>query len=182
MTTAQPLTQCHPGKVLPVDPNTAGPDGRVTLKYGTSLATRLIRMQDSLGVVNIGWKGSDFKAGAVFVSQADVGYIHKVDFLSQLQARSQNVYSPLVWLVLPLLGLLCLSLVPWSPLGVKQSKPSPACNTSITGFSHFTGSGGVAVFLSLSSAIPKKAQMCSGKATSGCAWTERCLSWCSWLG
>lgn len=43
MTTAQPLTRCHLGKVLPVDPNIAGHDGHVALKYGTSQATRLIR-------------------------------------------------------------------------------------------------------------------------------------------
>lgn len=87
MTTAQPLTPCHPGKVLPVDPNMAGPDGCVTLKYGTSLPTRLIRMLlikcgmacQHISVANIGWKGSGFRAGvAVFVSQAGVGYIHRV--------------------------------------------------------------------------------------------------------
>lgn len=64
MTTAQLLTQCHPGKVLPVDPNIAGPDGHVTLKYGASLATRLLRMQlirsgmacQHISMASIGWK------------------------------------------------------------------------------------------------------------------------------
>lgn len=100
-----------------------------------------------------------------------------VDFLSQLQARRQNVYNLWVCLVLPLLGLLCFSLMPQSPLGVKQSKPSPTCNTSITG--HFLILLAV-VGLQFSWVFPqlflKKPTCAPGKATSGCAWTEGCLS------
>lgn len=126
MTTARPLTQCHPGKVLPVDPNVAGPDGRVTLKYGTSLAKRLIRMQlikpgmacqHITGLERVrfwGWGSCIcFPSWCGVYPQSAAGRheLAPVD-LSQLQARSQNVYNLLVWLVLPLLGLLCLSLMP----------------------------------------------------------------------
>lgn len=52
MTTARPLTRCHLGKVLPLDPSIAGRDGCVALKYGTSQATRLIR-----NAVNRAWYG-----------------------------------------------------------------------------------------------------------------------------
>lgn len=106
-----------------------------------------------------------------------------IGFLSQLQTRSQNVYSLLVWLVLPLLGLLCLSLMPWSPLGVKQSKPSPACNTPITGnFLILLAEVGLQFSWAFPQLFLKKPTCAPGTATSGCAWTERCLSLCSWLG
>ena len=56
--------------------------------------------------------------------------------------------------------------MPSSPLvgtGVEQSKPSPACNTHITGRFLISWAEVVtpAVFLSLSSAVPKRAYMCS---------------------
>lgn len=70
------------------------------------------------------------------------------------------------------LGLLCLSLMLCSLLagtGVEQSKPSLACDTHIIG--HFLISWAEvvtpAVFLSLSSAVPKRVYVCSWE---GCIW------------
>lgn len=48
-------------------------------------------------------------------------------------------------------------------------------------FSHLIGSGGVAVVLSLSSAVPEKAQMCSGKATSGLDRKILVIMFLTWL-